>query len=141
MLKNFVIAFVVSATMIGTSRAFWQEAAPNRSNPTPELGSRSSPTVTLLGTREVQTELKLEEDKAKKIDAISAESTRERARLAAEYNVKLSELNKKSADEALALLSDAQRQRIEAVPESVRRLRPRPFFHTAFATQPAIILE
>ncbi len=113
MLKNFVIAVVVSVTMIGTSWAFWQEAAPSRSNPTPELGSRSSPTVTLLGTREVQTELKLEEDKAKKIDAISAEATRERARLAAEYNVKLSELSKKSADEALSLLSDAQRQRME----------------------------
>ena len=122
MLKNFVIAVVVSAAMIGTSWAFWQEAAPSRPNPAPGLSSRSveyspiviqSPTVTLLSTREVQTELKLEEDKAKKIDEISAEIARERARLMAEYNGKLGELNQKSADQALSLLSDAQRRRME----------------------------
>ena len=122
MLKNFVIAFVVSATMIGTSWPFWQEPAPVRLSSNPGLEGRSaeyasilvpSPTVTLLSTREVRTDLKLEADKSQKIDAISAELTRERARLTAEHNAKLSELNKKSADEALALLSNAQRQRIE----------------------------
>ena len=122
MLKNFVIAFVVSATMIGTSWAFWQEPARTGLSSNPGLEGRSadyvsilipSPTVTFLSTREVQTELKLEEDQSQKIDAISAELTRERARLTAEYNAKLSELNKKSADDALALLSDAQRRRME----------------------------
>lgn len=35
MLKTFVIAFVVSATMIGANGAFFQEPAPSRANPNP----------------------------------------------------------------------------------------------------------
>ena len=125
MIKNFVIAPVVSAAMIGTSWAFWQEAAtPSRTTPNPGLagGGRygvgplpvpADPTVTLLRTREVQTELKLEEDKAKKLDEIDAAVTREREQIAAEYRTKLTEMNKKAEDRALALLSEAQRQRTE----------------------------
>ncbi len=140
MLKTFVIAAVVSAAMIGTSWAFWQEPARTRLSSNPRLEGRSaeyasilvpSPTVTLLSTREVQTDLKLEENKSQKIDAISAELTRERARLTAEYNAKLSELNKKSADEALALLSDAQRQRIEQLRLQQQGLR-------AFNSKPVV---
>ncbi len=122
MLKNFVIAVVVSVTMIGTSWAFWQEAAPSRPNPNPGAGGgpggfptfvAPDRTVTLLKLPEVQAELKLEEDKSKKLDAISDELIRERERLNAEYNAKLNELNKKAEGEALGLLSDAQRRRTE----------------------------
>lgn len=122
MIKNLMIASVVSAAMIGTSWSFWQEATPSRPNSNPRQSSRSveyspivipSPTVTFLSTREVQSELKLEEDQAKKIDEISAEIARERARLMAEYNGKLGELNQKSADQAHSLLSDAQRRRLD----------------------------
>lgn len=122
MFKNLVIASVVSAAMIGTSWAFWQEAAPSRSNPNPGAGGgpggfptfvAPDRTVTLLKLPEVQAELKLEEDKSKKLDAISEENLRERARLNAEYNAKLNELNKKAQGEALGLLSDAQRRRTE----------------------------
>ena len=124
MIKTFAIAAFVSAAMIGTSWSFWQEAAPSRSNSNPGLRSRSfepsttlisSPTVTLLSTREVQTELKLEEVQAKKIDEVSAEITRERARFMAEYNRKLGELNMKSADQAFSVLNDAQRQRLDQI--------------------------
>lgn len=122
MLKNFATAAVVSAVLAGTSWAFWQDAVPSRSSSNAGSSGRFSgsfpsvglsPTVTLLGTRQVQTELKLEEDKAKKIDEISATATRERARLAAEYSAKLGELNKKASDDALALLNDTQRRRLE----------------------------
>lgn len=122
MLKNIVIAFLISAAMIGTSCAFWQEPAPSRPNPIPGSTGPSAgasafvlpePTVTLLKTREVQAELKLAEDQAKKIDEITAEITRERQRLAAEYAAKITELNQKAAGEALGLLSDAQRRRTE----------------------------
>ena len=122
MLKNFVIAAVVSVTMIGTSWAFWQEAAPSRPNPNPGAGGGPGGfntfvgpdrTVTLLKLPEVQAELKLEEDKSKKLDAISEEIIRERERLNAEYNARLNVLNKKAEGDALGLLSDAQRRRTE----------------------------
>lgn len=122
MLKNFVIAVVVSAAMIGTSWAFWQEPAPSRPNPNPGAGGGPGGfptfvgpdrTVNLLKLPEVQTELKLDKDKAKKLDAIGEEILRERERLNAEYNGKLNELNKKAEGEALGLLSDAQRRRTE----------------------------
>lgn len=129
MLKNFVIAVVASAAMIGTSWAFWQEAVPSQSNPNPRPGSfaffaPADPTLTLLKVPEVQTELKLEEDKAKKLDEINAESIRERTRLLAEFNAKVSELNKKTEGEALGLLSDAQRQRTEQLRLQRQGLRP-----------------
>ena len=120
--KNLLIALVLSATMIGTNWMFAQEPASNRPNPFPRAGGgpggfpsvvNPDPTVTLLKLPEVQTELKLEADQAKKLDAISDEITRERARLNAEYNAKLNDLNKKAKEESLGLLSDAQRRRTE----------------------------
>lgn len=122
MIKNIVIAAVVSTALIDTSWAFGQETAPSRPTPAPGVvgagGGNSffvSPdaTVTLLRTREVQTELKLEDDKTKKLDEINAEANRERSRLSAEYSAKMRELNQKSERDALGLLSDAQRQRAE----------------------------
>lgn len=122
MTKKFVIASVVSAALIGTSWAFWQEAAPSRpsSNPIPANGqSGSTPfaipdsTVTLLRIREVQTELKLDENRAKKLDEIHAEATRERVKLFAEYNAKMAELNKISDTQSLSLLSEEQCRRAE----------------------------
>ncbi len=123
MIKNFVIASVVSAALIGTSWAFWQEPAPSRPNPSPRVGSRlsgsaptnffSNPTITFLRIREVQTELKLEEDRAKKVEEINAEVTRERAQIVGEYTAKLTEVNKKAEDQTLGLLNEAQRRRTE----------------------------
>ncbi len=114
--KHLLIALVVSAAMIETSWTFAQAPTGGRPTsdrvPTPLPTFVSpDPTVTLLKLPEVQTELKLEEDKAKKLDEISAEITRERARLNAEYTAKMNELNKKAEGEALGLLSDGQRQR------------------------------
>ena len=118
--KSLVIAAVVSAAMIGASSAFCQEAAPSRPAATPGAGGLVSgyssfvnpdPTLTLLRIREVQTELKLEEEKAKKLDEINAEITRERDRLYAEYSAKFNELNKKAEGRALGLLSEAQQRR------------------------------
>lgn len=136
MLKKPVIAVLISTTMIGTSLAFWQEATPGRPNPNPGAGfgpgvgpggfsffTSPDPTVTLLKIPEVQTELKLEEDKAKKIDEINAETARERARLLAEYSAKVNELNKKSASDVLGLLSDAQRLRTEQLQFQQQDLR------------------
>ncbi|MEK6259753.1 MAG: hypothetical protein AABP62_14135 [Planctomycetota bacterium] len=120
--KNLVIALVVSTAMIGTSWLFAQEPAPSRPNPNPGAGGGPGGfptfvgpdrTVTLLKLPEVQAELKLEEDKSKKLDAISEEITRERERLNAEYNARLNVLNKKAEGDALGLLSDAQRRRTE----------------------------
>lgn len=122
MIKNFVIASVVSVALFGTSWAFWQEAAPSRpsSNPVPGNGpSGFTPfaipdsTVTLLKISEVQTELKLEADKAKKLDEINAEVARERVKLFAEYNAKMAELNKNAETQSLGLLTEAQRRRAE----------------------------
>lgn len=136
MIRNLAIAFVVSAAMIGTNWAFAQE--PARPPATPDQGRGGGrgqtreggrpdsfspapdPTVTLLRTREVQLELKIEEDKAQKIAAIDAEVRREMLRLTAEYNAKVNELNgkmneikKKAEGDALGLLSDAQHRRTE----------------------------
>ena len=122
MIKKFVIASVVSAALLGTGWTFWQEAAPSRpsSNPVPGNGpSGFSPfaipdsTVTLLKIPEVQTELKLEGDKAKKLDEINAEVARERVKLFAEYNAKMVELNKNAETQSLGLLTETQRGRAE----------------------------
>lgn len=116
--SRLLIALVVSAAMVETSWTFAQE--PSGGRPTSgrvpgasPLFVNPDPTVTLLKLPEVQTELKLEEDKAKKLDEISAEITRERARLSAEYSAKMNELNQKAEGEALGVLSDAQRRRTE----------------------------
>lgn len=108
MLNYLAIAAVVSATMIGASGAFSQEAVPSRSNPKPGQGgfslmTTSAPTVILLKTSEVQTELKLEQGRAKKIDTIDAEADRERTRLLAVFNANVNELHKKSDRNALGL--------------------------------------
>lgn len=126
--KNFAIVFFVSAVWLGTTWVSAQETAPSR--PSTERGPSSglgggmggftffaptAPTVTLLRTPEVRTELTLDEDKAKKVDEINAEIIRERTRLNAEYNAKIAELNKKADTDALALLNDAQRRRTEQI--------------------------
>ena len=108
MLKYLAIAAVVSAAMIGASGAFSKEAVPSQSNPKPGQGcfslmTTSDPTVTLLKTPEVLTELKLEQGRAKKIDQINAAANRERARLLAASNANVNELNKKSDRDALGL--------------------------------------
>lgn len=122
MIKSFVIAAVFSAMMIGTSSAFCQETVPSRPAATPGAGGlvngyssfvNPDPALTLLRIREVQTELKLEEEEAKKLDEINAEITRERDRLYAEYSAKFNELNKKAEGQALGLLSEAQQRRTE----------------------------
>lgn len=122
MFKHVVVALVVSVALIGTSRAFWQAPNPGRSTLNIELRGGaggigffggSSATVSLLRTREVQSELKLDEAQTKKLDELNAETTRERSRLIAELNAKLSDLNKKADADSLALLNDAQRRRTE----------------------------
>lgn len=121
MLKYLAIAAVVSAAMIGTSGAFSQEAVPSRSNPKPgqvgfSLMTTSEPAAILLKTPEVQTELNLEQGRAKKIDAINAETNRERTRRFAAFNANVNELHKKSDRDALGL-SQERRAEIRKIME------------------------